>query len=264
MPYDCFISYSSVDIKLAEELYERLTDQNFKVWFDKERLQPGFDWHKEVEQGCENSRVLLPILTPNWKISEWTKFETYGAESVIPLIFEGNWEDISTPPLERYQAERFDFSCPGEQNWARLFSAINRILAKPVPHQVNKIIHLHYRPNDYFIGRERELIKIHEELHSNPIASLTQGRVRVITANGGYGKTTLARQYAAKFWRCYTQILWVDTRLGYENEYAHIYDLLFPDRTNSGIEDIEKANKVLQEFNSKERRLLILDNAEDE
>ena len=54
-----------------------------KVWFDKARLAPGFNWHHEIEQGCENSRVILPVLTPRWKNSDWTKFETYGAEAVI-------------------------------------------------------------------------------------------------------------------------------------------------------------------------------------
>ncbi|MFH1198523.1 MAG: toll/interleukin-1 receptor domain-containing protein [bacterium] len=264
MPYDCFISYSSQDLKLAEELHKKLTTKNYKVWFDKARLQPGFDWHKEIEQGCENSRVLLPILTPRWKNSEWTKYETYGAEAVIPLIFDGEWKDISTPPLEQFQAEKLDFSSSGELNLERLFNAINRVISQPIPQKTNKTIHLHYRTNDYFVGREKELIKIHEELHSNPTASLTQGRVRVITANGGYGKTTLARHYAEKFWKCYTQIFWVDTRLGYENEFAHIHDILFPDLANIGLKETDKANRVLQEFNSQEKRLLILDNAEDE
>ncbi|NUN08627.1 MAG: toll/interleukin-1 receptor domain-containing protein [Ignavibacteriaceae bacterium] len=264
MAYDCFISYSSSDLKFAESLYNKLSEQNLKIWFDKTRLEPGFDWYKEIEKGCENSRIVLPVLTPRWKNSEWTKYETYGAEAVIPLIFEGAWENISTPPLEQFQAEVIDFKSLSEHNWKRLFNAINRVIEQPIPQKTNKIIHLHYRTNDYFVGREKELIRIHEELHSNPTASLTQGRVRVITANGGYGKTTLARHYAEKFWKCYTQIFWVDTRLGYENEFAHIHDLMYPDLANIGLKESDKASRILQEFNSQEKRLLILDNADDE
>jgi len=85
MPYDCFISYASADIRLAEDLHRRLTAEGFTVWFDKVRLQPGFDWHREIEQGCENSRILLPILTPRWRNSDWTKYETYGAEAEAHL-----------------------------------------------------------------------------------------------------------------------------------------------------------------------------------
>jgi hypothetical protein len=31
--------------------------------------------------------VVLPVLTPRWKRSEWTRYETYGAEAVIPLLY---------------------------------------------------------------------------------------------------------------------------------------------------------------------------------
>ena len=84
--YDAFISYASKDLAFAEEAHRRLIAAGFSIWFDKIRLKPSYDWHKEIESGCENSRVLLPVLTPRWKNSDWTKFETYGAESVIPLI----------------------------------------------------------------------------------------------------------------------------------------------------------------------------------
>ncbi len=113
MPYDVFISYASCDITLAEDVYKRLHTEDFKVWFDKDRLDPGFDWHQLIEQGCENSRVLLPILTPRWKLSDWTKYETYGAEAVVPLLFEGTWAEVATPPLERFQAEILDMNRPG-------------------------------------------------------------------------------------------------------------------------------------------------------
>jgi tetratricopeptide (TPR) repeat protein len=262
MPYDCFISYSSSDLQYAEELNEKLLGENFKIWFDKVRLLPGFDWHKEIEQGCENSRVVLAIMTPRWKTSEWTKYETYGAENVIPLIFEGGWGEVSTPPLEKYQAEKIEFTGGEFANWTRLVESIRRIVTMSAQDRTKKIIHLHYRVNDYFIGREQDLIKIHEEFHSNPAASLTQGRVRVISANGGYGKTTLARQYAEKYWRCYSQIFWVDTRLGYETEFAHVHDILYPGLV--ALTEKEKADRVLNEFCDSTARLLILDNAEDE
>ena len=83
MAYDCFLSYASKDLAHAEAVHGRLTGAGFKVWFDKARLQPGYDWHKEIEESCENSRVVLPLLTPHWKQSEWTRYETYGAGAVI-------------------------------------------------------------------------------------------------------------------------------------------------------------------------------------
>ena len=64
--YDVFISYKSYDVKLAEELHERLVNQGLKVWFDKARLKPGYNWHAEIEAGCEASRIALPVMTSLW------------------------------------------------------------------------------------------------------------------------------------------------------------------------------------------------------
>jgi len=262
MPYDVFISYASTDISLAQELHDRLDKEGFKVWFDKARLSPGFNWYKEIEQGCENSRVVLPILTPRWKNSEWTKYETYGAEAVIPILFEGLWTEVTTPPLERFQAEMMDMNKEGGPDWTRLFKDIRLVRDSQLPEKTAHLTHIHYRANDYFTGREDELVLIHEELHSKPIPGLTSGRVRAITAMGGAGKTTLVRQYIEKFWRCYTQMIWVDCRIGMEREFAHIHDILFPERKDIGLKDIDKANSALHELNSDISRLIILDNAD--
>jgi hypothetical protein len=103
LPNDCFISYASVDFAHADLLYKRLKGAGFTVWFDKARLRDGCDWHREIEEGCESSRVILPVLTPHWKVSEWTRYETYGAEAVLPVIAEGEWTEVVTPPLTRTQ-----------------------------------------------------------------------------------------------------------------------------------------------------------------
>ena len=264
MPYDVFISYASSDRAFAEEVNRRLLAEGFKVWFDKDRLDPGYDWHRLIEQGCENSRVLLPILTPQWKRSDWTKYETYGAEAVVPLLFEGTWAEVSTPPLERFQAEILDMNRLGGPDWTSLTADIRRVRDLPLPEKTTHITHVHYRPNPFFTGRERELIHIHEELHCSPMTMLTQGRVRAIAAMGGAGKTTLARHYVEKFWRCYSQIFWVDCRIGFESEFAHIHDILFPERTNIGLKNSDKAASALHTLTGTEPRLLILDNAEDE
>ncbi len=57
--------------------------------------------------------------------------------------------------------------------------------------------------------------------------------MRAVTALGGVGKTTLARQYVEKFWRCYPQIFWIDCRLGLETEFARLCDLLMPGQRTS-------------------------------
>ena len=98
-----------------------------------------------------------------------------------------------------------------------------------------------------------------------PTTALTPGRTAAVTALGGIGKTTLARQYAEKFWRCYHQLYWADCA-NLTAELARIHDALRPDPKLADLKDPDKARWVLSELSQRERplRLLILDNAEDE
>ena len=87
-PKPLFISYKSADRALAQDLYDHLTAAGFSVWFDVEALDRVGLWHELIEKGCEAARIILPVLTPRWQ-SLWTEYETYGAEYVVPLVFEG-------------------------------------------------------------------------------------------------------------------------------------------------------------------------------
>src|SRR6202162_163217 len=261
MAYDCFLSSASRDFAHAEEIHARLTAAGFKVWFDKARLQPGYDWHKEIEQGCETSRVVLPLFTPRWKQAELTRFEPYGAETVIPLLIEGEWPDVSTPPLTPYQNFCVPHASATDTGWQRIFDSIREFCAREPPQKSERLHRLRYHPAKHFVGREKDLDEIHEKLFVNPTAALTQGHVQAIAAIGGVGKTTLARQYAEKFWRCHPQIFWADCRLGLETEFAAIHDLLRPEPVYAGLSTRDKAGWVRSELSqsaNRARRLLIL------
>ncbi|NQT88976.1 tetratricopeptide repeat protein [bacterium] len=259
---DVFISYNSDDVQLAEDLHRRLVEAGLTVWFDKARLDSGCQWHKAIEAGCNAARVKLPVLTPRWRESDWTKYETYGSEFILPLHCEGAWDEVATPPLAGHQSQSIDLHDPDSADWEALFAAIRRLLARPAPEKAPRLAKLRYRPNPNFVGRECEMNAICEALHRCPTTALTQGSTYAIAAAGGIGKTTLAREYAERFWRLYEQILWVDCRNGVESEFARLAGLLC-----SGLDTPdarEKAQAVLRALNGGTERLLILDNAEDE
>jgi tetratricopeptide (TPR) repeat protein len=265
MPHDCFLSYSSKDLSLAEAVHAHLVAAGFDVWLDKIRLKPGFLWHGEIEAACESSRIVLPLLTPNWKVSEWTRYETYGAENIIPLLTEGKWDDVTTPPLKRYQnaATSYDSS---DAAWQALIEGIREILSKPSEKRDDRVVLLDHNPIEHFVGRDELLTEIHERLFRSPVAALTQGRIQAVTALGGVGKTTLARHYAEKFWRPYRQIFWVDCRAGLETGFARIHDRLRSGNEFATLPQEVKANWAREELSNPQRelRLLILDNAEDQ
>jgi hypothetical protein len=261
---ELFISYASPDLARAEALYERLDAAGFVVWFDKARLNPGCDWYREIEAGCEAAHLILPLLTPAWAPSPWTRFETYGHSAVLPLIAEGSPDKVLTPPLTGKQALAFDPLAADEAAWQALSARLRAELPKPRPERAERLFSLPHWRAEYFTGRERELTQICEELHQAPTAVLVQGKVRVLAALGGAGKTTLAREYAHRFWRLYRQIFWLDARLGLENEFARLHDLLFPERAGRDIPPLRKAKEALRALEGSEDRLLVLDNVENE
>jgi len=135
MSIDCFISYASQDVSLAEKLCDFLKERGLSVWLDRERLKPGFDWYAQVRDAADSASVVLPILTPKWALSNWTKFETYAADRVVPLLFEGGWDMVSTPALQRFQY--LDLAA-GADGWAKLEAAVPEQLALPVPDRVSR------------------------------------------------------------------------------------------------------------------------------
>ena len=90
--------------------------------FDKVRLTPGCDWHEEIEAGCEAARIILPLITPRWAKSEWTRYETYAHDAVIAVLAEGNAVDVMPPPLRRWNAAALDplaAAEPARRCWPR-------------------------------------------------------------------------------------------------------------------------------------------------
>jgi tetratricopeptide (TPR) repeat protein len=260
---ELFISYASGDLDRAAALYKRLAGEGFRVWFDKLRLTPGCDWHREIEAGCEAARVILPLITPQWENSEWTRYETYAHDAVIPVLAEGEPEDVMPPPLRRWEAVALDPLAADDPAWRALLGAIHAKLAEPAPERAPRIVDLPYPANPFFTGRDDDLVRIHEELHTAPVAALTQGRVRALAAMGGIGKTTLANEYARRYWRLYPQILWLDARADLESGFALLFGKLFPGRADVGLQQPDKAHLVLAELCGPTERLLVLDNVED-
>ncbi len=264
--FDCFLSYASEDRAVAEAIYERLEGAGFRVWFDKARLSAGFRWHEEIEQACESSRVILPILSPSWKLSQWTRYETYGAENIIPLLVRGAWDEVLTPPLARLQGIELRLGAAGDE-WDHLFDVI-RQLADAAPMRRHERLHnLRYQTKNKCFGREKDLAELQEKLFNQPTADLSRCNAQAISALGGVGKTTLARHYAEKYWRCYRQVFWADCRIGLELEFAAICSLIRPSPEFETLSAQERAIWVKRELNQsadRPQRLLIIDNAENE
>ena len=89
--YDIFLSYRvAADAHHVEKLYNLLTAQGFKVYWDKLCLEPGVDWEQGFCEGLVSSRAFVPLLSRdaiNHPEKAWQNFSTLTAESNCDNVF---------------------------------------------------------------------------------------------------------------------------------------------------------------------------------
>jgi len=95
--YDVFLSHSSKDKAVVRELAKRLRRDGLRVWFDEWEVKPGDIIGLKVEQGLEQSRVLVLCMSKNAFASDWVTLErhsvmfrdpTNAQRRFIPLLLE--------------------------------------------------------------------------------------------------------------------------------------------------------------------------------
>jgi small GTP-binding protein len=74
--HDVFLSHSSKDKAVVRTIAERLRADGLRVWFDDWELKPGDSISTKIEQGLEQSRVLVLCLSANAFASDWAQLES--------------------------------------------------------------------------------------------------------------------------------------------------------------------------------------------
>jgi hypothetical protein len=77
--HDLFLSYAhgnslewirALEKSLRQQLQERLGD-SIKIWQDDNQIRFGQNWTEEIQCTLERSAVLLAVISPNYRASEW-------------------------------------------------------------------------------------------------------------------------------------------------------------------------------------------------
>jgi hypothetical protein len=122
-----FISYSRRDAAFSEDLRERVQAAGFDVWMDS-ILPAGFDWRQEIDAAIRQSFVILVVISPDSKVSEYVTYEwAFGlglGVKVIPLLVQPT---ELHPRLESVQHIDFLDSDRYEQSWQRLMDGLHHI-----------------------------------------------------------------------------------------------------------------------------------------
>lgn len=105
--YDVFISHASEDKReVARPLYEGLTQNGLRVWFDEAELRLGDRLRKKIDEGLTICRYGVVILSPNFFKKEWPQLEldglfaretTTGEKAILPI-----WHNLDTDAVARY------------------------------------------------------------------------------------------------------------------------------------------------------------------
>ncbi|MBE2267164.1 MAG: TIR domain-containing protein [Anaerolinea sp.] len=100
MAHDVFLSYSRKDSAMKDRVQKSLADAGLSVWTDA-NLTPGTpEWFQAIERAIDATRVLVVLLSPDAKQSEWVQKEIGYAKAwkkpIFPILVRGD-EAESTP-----------------------------------------------------------------------------------------------------------------------------------------------------------------------
>jgi CHASE2 domain-containing sensor protein len=143
--YNAFISYGRADSKtFATNLYQRLSEQGLKVWFDQNDIPLGVDFQNQIDSGITKADNFLFIIAPHSVNSPYCRKEIDLAlrlnKRIIPLlhveqITQSTWQernpDKDLSEWEAYKAKGLHSSFPnmhpaiGKINWIYLREGID-------------------------------------------------------------------------------------------------------------------------------------------
>ena len=98
--YDLFVSYASEDESFVKSLVNALAEYGLTVWYDNGKLRFSDSILRFIEEGLENSRFFLLVLSPDYFKGSWPQFETgvalsrVGKEHILPLYNGINPKDV--------------------------------------------------------------------------------------------------------------------------------------------------------------------------
>ena len=133
--YDVFLSHSSKDKEIVRNLAEKLKADGVKVWFDEWSIELGDSIPSKIEEGLEQSRILILAMSANAFGSDWVSLERNLAifhdlqnkeQHFVPVRL-----DNSEIKSSLKQFAYLDLHKQTEENYQRLFSKIRKYSKHP-------------------------------------------------------------------------------------------------------------------------------------
>lgn len=126
--FDVFLSHSAKDKGVVRVLAERLRADGLRVWLDEWAIKPGDSIPAKIEEGLENSRVLVLCMSAQAFGSEWAQLEAGTFRFRDPLNKQRRFIPmrLDLAPIKGSLSQFLYISClpdEHEQAYAKLFEA---------------------------------------------------------------------------------------------------------------------------------------------
>ena len=199
--YDVFLSHSSKDKATVRRVADRLRNDGLKVWFDEWEIRPGDNIPGRIDEGLEQSAVLVLCMSDSSMRSDWAAVESQTFRFTDPvnrdLRFIPLRLDETEPRASLRQFAYIDWRGGGsDEAYARLLAACQRRQEPTVAINPQKVYVKPSRESQetgempsvgtVLVGRQKELAGL-DEAWRNPNIG-----VAALIAAGGVGKSTLA------------------------------------------------------------------------
>ena len=107
-----FLSYSHKDREIAGEIKRRLEAHGLEVFLAHEDIQPNVEWQDEILRRLKICDIFIPIVSQNFKESNWTDQETGIAVGDDKLIISTSIDLAPYGFIGRKQALKLNESIP--------------------------------------------------------------------------------------------------------------------------------------------------------
>ena len=107
--YHVFLSHASEDKEtFARPLYERLIDENYRVWYDEQEIEWGDELNRKITEGLKKSQYGMVVISPSYfaKHKEWTFMEfdnILESDKILPIL-----HDIDLPQIKREHPKEYE------------------------------------------------------------------------------------------------------------------------------------------------------------
>jgi hypothetical protein len=121
-PKEVFLSYSSLDWRIADEITRLLQRHDVPLWDSRSSILPGHDWYDEIGRALRRCDWFVILLSPNSINSAWVNRELVFAMSqerlksrIVPIVISAYNDDELSWSLVSYQlvdfTEDFEKGC---------------------------------------------------------------------------------------------------------------------------------------------------------